>query len=56
MERTRINLWIPKWLYEWLDAQAGYEGRSLSDLVREGLMDLKEKKGEPDGGNQRRSE
>lgn len=50
-DRVRVNLWVPRSMYEFLEATANRDCRSMSDIVRESLRDyiIKDRK-EQQGG------
>jgi metal-responsive CopG/Arc/MetJ family transcriptional regulator len=50
-ERVRVNLWIPKSMYDFLEKTAHRDCRSMSDIVRESLRDYIIKDRKSFGGN-----
>jgi hypothetical protein len=46
-ERTRITVTVRADLVSWLRAKAQWQQRSMSSIVDDGLIDLREKMGEP---------
>jgi hypothetical protein len=46
-ERARITVTVRADLVSWLRAKARWQQRSMSSIVEDGLIDLREKMGEP---------
>ena len=46
-DRTRLTVTVRADLVEWLRAKAQWQQRSMSSIVEDGLVDLREKMGEP---------
>jgi hypothetical protein len=46
-DRTRVTVTVRADLVEWLRAKAQWQQRSMSSIVEDGLIDLREKIGEP---------
>lgn len=46
VESVRINLWMPKQMFAFLEEVSSRDGRTMSDIVREAMRDyiLKDKK------------
>lgn len=38
-DRVRVNLWVPRAMYQFLEKTAERDCRSMSDIVREALRD-----------------
>jgi hypothetical protein len=46
-DRSRLTVTIRAGLVEWLRAKAQWQQRSMSSIVEDGLIDMREKMGEP---------
>jgi hypothetical protein len=46
-DRSRLTVTVRADLVDWLRAKAQWQQRSMSSLVEDGLIDLREKMGEP---------
>jgi Ribbon-helix-helix protein, copG family len=46
-DRARLTVTVQADLVEWLREKAKWQQRSMSDIVEDGLIDLREKMGEP---------
>ena len=46
-DRRRLTVTVRADLVEWLRAKAQWQQRSMSSIVEDGLIDLREKMGEP---------